>query len=157
MSTQINEFTLNIPLTAPTDVPSPAPTYAVPAEYSDATASVMGANGETDQTTTIGSPDTSPELKNISVYAQSINPVSFDQNAEVAAFDIVFSVGVYCGETSKTYQVVKRIGIDKKKIASEVESTSPMSIVENKTEEKPAVKEGLSETARRARRLAGLE
>lgn len=128
MSTsKIDEFAINLP------VSSPAPDYAVADGYAGASSVVMAPAGDTTSSIAIGAPMAEPvDPKTITVYANSINPISYNGEADgVAAFDIVFSVGVSCGDGScKTYQVVKRIGIDKTKIAAEVESESPMSIVE---------------------------
>jgi hypothetical protein len=102
----------------------------------------------------IGAPAADLDCKNISVYANSITPVSYGAVDTVAAFDIVFSVGVNCGDSTKTYQVVKRIGIDKSKLAATAQSSMPVSIVEAKS---AALKEEAAATAKRFRRLAGLE
>lgn len=104
----------------------------------------------------IGAPASMHDPKSITVYANSINPVSYSGDVDgVAAFDVVFSVGMNCADgTCKTYQVVKRIGIDKIKIAHEAESSTPVSIVEARVEAKKAA--ALAE-AKRFRVLAGLE
>jgi len=109
-----------------------------------------------DETMVIGSPDNGRDPSQITVYSQSITPVSYNENAgSVAAFDIVFSVGINCGEgVTKTYQVVKRIGIDKVKLACDAECSTPVSIVETKSD---ALKEEAAAQRRRFRRLAGLE
>lgn len=102
----------------------------------------------------IGSPSREHDPKNITVYSNSITPVSYQSADEVAAFDVVFSVGIMCEDgSSKTYQVVKRIGIDKCKIACEAECSTPVSIVESK---RAAIAEAAA-TKSRFRKLAGLE
>jgi hypothetical protein len=63
---------------------------------------------------------------------------------------------VNCGDSSKTYQVVKRIGIDKARIAAEVENAQPMSIVEAQPEVKPDPTKYVLTEVERMRRLAGL-
>lgn len=107
----------------------------------------------------VGDPAVSCELdpKNIWVYMQSMTNIGdTDPNAPVAAFDVVFSIGVADGKGgSCTYQVVKRIGVDKVKLAQQACQGTPVSIVEAKTEEKPAQKTFLEGS--RFRRLAGLE
>ena len=103
----------------------------------------------------IGSPANKYDASSVSVYAQSITPIAYQSADEVACFDVVFSVGINCGDgVSKTYQVVKRIGIDKCKIACEAECSVPVSVVESQQEEKKQA--GLA-AAKRARILAGLE
>jgi len=146
MSTEINEFALSsIPFVATSAEIAPAPAD-----------SAMAPAG--DMTMAIGSPaPAAVDPKSITVYANGINAVSFssDENG-IAAFDIVFSVGVNCGDSSKTYQVVKRIGIDKARIAAEVENTQPMSIVEAVAEVKPDPTKYVLSEVERMRRLAGL-
>ena len=99
----------------------------------------------------ISSPVSVAPVKNITVYANSITPVSYGDDDPVVAFDVVFSVGIGGDGATKTYQVVKRIGVNRNKIATDAESTTPVSIVEAK---KP-LKEGYS-TARMLA-LAGLK
>lgn len=123
------------------DTPAPAPVVS----YDDAE----------DATIAVGSPVDQHNAADITVFANSITPVSYGAaNEEVAAFDVVFSVGINCDGVSKTYQVVKRIGVDKCKIACEASCSTPVSIVESKSE---ALKEEAAATAKRFRRLAGLE
>lgn len=141
MSTQVNEFELSIPFSAPV-------------------ATVDSANVPTqDPSIAIGSPATSvPDPKTITVYANSITPTSFSgDDSSVAAFDVVFSVGIAGGDgTSKTYQIVKRIGIDKARVAAEVENTAPMSIVEAQPVVKTDSTKYVLSEVERMRRLAGL-
>lgn len=108
-----------------------------------------------DDVVSIGSPPPVME-KRVSVYANNITPVSYgDDNSPLCCFDVVFSVGVGCEDgTTKTYQVVKRIGIDKMKICAEAEAGTPVSIVEDKKEQ--PTKFVISES-KRFRILAGLE
>ncbi|MBT9137510.1 MAG: hypothetical protein DDT31_00041 [Syntrophomonadaceae bacterium] len=92
---------------------------------------------------------------NITVNPNGITTAQFGGNEEVAHFDIVFTVCINCGDgVSKTYQVVKRIGVDKCKIAQEASYSTPVSIVESKN---TALQEEASATRTRFRKLAGLE
>jgi len=105
---------------------------------------------------TVTTVTSSAPVKNVTVYAQSINAVSYGDDDPIVAFDCVFSVGIVCPDTgsTKTYQVVKRIGVDRQKMAADAESTTPVSIVEaRKPEEKGKF---LTNTAR-LRALAGLK
>jgi hypothetical protein len=120
----------------------------------DVMASAAPYSGDMDMSIAIGAPNTVYDPANVTVYANNITPVTYNSQEEVAAFDIVFSVGINCGETTKTFQVVKRIGIDKCRIACEAEASSPVSIVESKSD---ALKEDAVATRRRFRRLAGLD
>lgn len=122
---------------------------------------VMGTQGmddnqpAADSSITVGTPGQVHSPACVSVYAESIAACgAYDPTCGVATFDIVFNVGVLEGNTSKTYRVVKRIAIDKCKIACEAECAPPISVVETKAEEKKA------ETAAAVKRfkiLAGLE
>lgn len=105
-------------------------------------------------TIAIGTPASEHSPRNITVYANSINPISYNDDDPVVAFDVVFSVGIACEDGStKTYQVVKRIGVDRQKMASDAQATTPVSIVEAK---KP-LKESASYTTARFKALAGLK
>lgn len=135
--TEMNLPVISVPMAG--EVQSDAPPPAEMA-YDDATDSVV-----------VGSPTSEYAPSQVTVYAQSITPNAYTAESVVATFDVVFSVGVMCEDgTSKTYQVVKRIGIDKCKLADEAMRTTPVSIVESKKEEAKA-------TAKRFRILAGLE
>jgi hypothetical protein len=108
-----------------------------------------------DETMVIGSPDMSRHASAVNVYAESIQPSGgYDPECEVCTFDVIFNVCIQEGETSKTYRVVKRIGIDKVKLACEAECSAPVSIVESKA---AALKEQANATTRRFRHLAGLD
>lgn len=136
-----NEMAINLPMIgvppmgADTEAPMPEP--------------------EIDTSVVVGSPDNSRPASVISVYADSITPSgSYDETSTVCTFDVVFSVGIREGDTSKTYRVVKRIGIDKVKLACDAECSSPVAIVEHATEAKKAL---AAAQAKRMRQIAGLE
>lgn len=101
-----------------------------------------------DASIAVGSPESDVAAKFVSVYPTSITPVSYATDDPIVTFDIVFSVT--CSEDGivKTYQVVKRIGIDRHKIAQDAKQTVPISVVEEK-----APKEGNA----RLLQLAGLK
>jgi hypothetical protein len=108
-----------------------------------------------DASIVIGAPTVAAlDPSHISVFANSINPVSYANDSAIVAFDVVFSVGIVCPDSGRTetFQVVKRIGVDRMKMANDAKSTTPVSIVEAK---KP-VQEGGVSTAR-FRALAGLK
>lgn len=133
---------MNLPIIA---VPS---TAAMSSDY---------AMGSADATMTVGVPQSGMDCSRITVYANNIAPVSYVATDSMAMFDIVFSVGVNCeDDTSKTYQVVKRIAIDKCRIADDACSSMPVSVVESKSNE-AALKEDAAATKKRFRRLAGLD
>jgi hypothetical protein len=157
MTTQLDEFSLNLPITQ-TPSTSIGDDYAMDPSYADQAAAVMSSPSAPETSVVIGDPSTAVDSSMVSVFANTISPVTYGQDSNgIACFDVVFSVGVTCEDGScKTYQVVKRIGIDKSKIASDAMNTAPVSIVEAKKEvetKKPQV----NESAKRARQLAGLE
>lgn len=87
-----------------------------------------------DSTITIGAPSIVEDPKLITIYTQSITPVSYQGDDIIRTFDIVFSVSCTCPETGNlsTYQVVKRIGVDRVKMAQDARNGVPISIVESK-------------------------
>ena len=108
-----------------------------------------------DPVMTMGDPTTEMDMKNVTVYANSINPVSYVGDDPIVAFDVVFSVGMTCSDGStKTYQVVKRFGVDRMKMANDAMHSTPVSIVEAK---KPASQERFLVSTERARAMAGLK
>ena len=138
MSEQVNEMNLPIISVAPVG----AEAAAVPAPTED-------------PSMVIGSPDNSRHPSCVSVYAESITASgSYDGESPICTFDVVFNVGIREGETSKTYRVIKRIGIDKVKLACDAECSAPVSIVEEKAEAKKAL---AAAQAKRMRQIAGLE
>lgn len=85
----------------------------------------------------VGDPDKSaPEVNLITIYADSITPISTfsgDTNP-VASFDIIFTVNCVCpksGNTS-TYKVTKRIGLDKVKMAETAKLSTPVKVIEKR-------------------------
>ena len=110
-----------------------------------------------DPSMVMGSPTVNPsmEAKDVTVYANSINPVAYTGDSAIVAFDVIFSVATICPESGRTetYQVVKRIGVDKMKLAHEAKSATPVSIVEAK---QSAPAEQFLVSKERARRIAGL-
>ncbi len=139
MPDQVNEMNLPLISVAPVGAEADASVPA-PAE---------------DPSIVVGSPDNSRHPSCVSVYAESITMSgAYSEESPVCTFDVVFNVGIREGETSKTYRVVKRIGIDKVKLACDAECSSPVSIVEEKAE---ARKAEAAATAKRFRILAGLE
>ena len=92
---------------------------------------------------------------NVCIYADCINPISYMGDDPIIAFDVVFSVAVTCPETNtiETYKVVKRIGVDRMKMADQAKSTTPVSVLEAKDE---GAEKAKAAQKVRARQLAGL-
>lgn len=137
-----NEMAINLP------VVSVEPVADAPVAMPDEAPAV-------DPSVVIGSPAHSHHPSCISVFAESISTSgAYDADSPVCTFDVVFNVGIREGDVSKTYRVVKRIGIDKCKLACDAECSTPVSIVEEKSAAKLAE---AAATAKRFRVLAGLE
>lgn len=116
----------------------------------------MTMPGDTvDSSIAIGNPITKDlDPSSITVYANSINPVSSMGDSAIVAFDVVFSVSCVCPDSGRTstYQVVKRIGVDKMKMANDAKMSTPISIVEAKKQSTL----GLGVSTARFKALAGL-
>lgn len=161
MNKQVNEFSVDVTSSSSTmDVPplSPPIDYVRDNGYNSSSASVMSPAGMGDDSSIaigdVAEIDPFQDPRNITVYAGNITPVSFSTSDEISSFDIVFSIGVVNNGESKTYQVVKRVGVDKCKIAAQAAAGTPVSIVE--TKEPPKTKPAFSEI-QRMRRIAGLD
>jgi hypothetical protein len=125
----------------------------VPGEsYADSSTAVMSADGSTDTSIAIGAPEPTPAPK-VTVYADSIGTTEYCSAQEgIATFDVIFSVTIDDGGSYKTYKIVKRIGVNKAKIAAEVENIRSITVVESvKTEDKEKIS-----VVEQFRRLAGL-
>lgn len=118
----------------------------------------MDPNGEYGEPETITISEPGPkemDPESVYVHANSINPVSSMSKDNNVAFDVVFSVSCTCPDTgaAQTFQVVKRIAVDKMKMAHEAKSTSNVSVVESK----PAEKFAMSESVQRWKTIAGIK
>lgn len=142
MPQAINEMTVNLPMVSVSPIAAPQ-------------SAMQSDTPSIDSSAVIGSPMTPREPSCISVYAESIlQSGAYDPECNVCSFDVVFNVGIREGDISKTYRVVKRIGIDKVKLACDAECSTPISVVEHNEEAKKAE---AAATAKRFRILAGLE
>jgi hypothetical protein len=112
-----------------------------------------------DPSVVIGAPESTAELTSINVYADSINAVSYQITSPVAAFDVVFSVSIVDPEdgTARTYKVVKRIGVDRMKMARDAESSVPVSVVEAQQPAAPVIAEAHLVSRERALAIAGIK
>jgi hypothetical protein len=103
----------------------------------------------------MGVPETHRSPHQIYVYAESITPAgNTDSESGVCAFDVVFCVCVTEQNCTKTYKVIRRIAVDKVKLACEAECIPPISVVEDKEIER---KNAAIAQAKRMRQIAGLE
>lgn len=112
------------------------------------------AGGISIENPTVANNDMTPS--SISVYAHSINPTSYMGDDNIASFDVIFSISITDQATGSitTHQVVKRIGVDKMKMAYNAKMTTPVSVVEAK---KPAPKEESRISSDRIKALAGVK
>ena len=165
MSQQVNEFSIDLPMTTPVSPMSTPTDYVQDIGYSSSAAAIMSPSGYGDDVSiAIGDvADTDPALdaSKITVYAGSISAVSYSESDPIACFDVVFTVGMNCDGQSKTYQVVKRIGIDKIKIAAQASAGSPVSVVESvkpiKVVKESQQTKSVITDVQKFRRLAGLD
>lgn len=156
----VNEMDIPLAIGTPTPPMSPSIDYVRDNGYAGSAVAVMSPAGMGDDiSVAIGdAEETNPMMdpSKITIYAGNITPISYADTDPIACFDVVFTVGMQSDGASKTYQVVKRIGIDKCKLALQASSGSPVSVVEAvqppKQEKKPVISE-----IKKFRRLAGLE
>lgn len=148
---QINEFTMNLPMMSAGGA-EPAPAVETVSTYPEI--SIVDQDRENDCMSTVNQTvECNYSQADISVFPVSMTMVNSAAENGIATFDLTFSVGIYDGTVSKTYQVVKTIGIDKMKIAKDAESKSlPVTIVETQL-----IKEETAKHVSRFRTLAGLE
>ncbi len=134
MTQQVNEFSIDIPMSTPVPPLSPPVEYVQNNGYAGSAAAVMSPAGVGDDYAIavgdVAETDSGMDASKITVYAGNISPVSYNDSDPIACFDVVFTVGMNCDGQSKTYQVVKRIGIDKVKIAAQASAGAPVSVVE---------------------------
>ncbi len=103
----------------------------------------------------IGVPETHRSPHQIYVYAESIQGAgAVSRDDGIATFDVVFCVSITEGSSTSTYKVIRRLALDKVKLACEAECAPPVSVVEDKEVERKAA---ASAQAKRARQIAGLE
>lgn len=140
----LNEFAFNLPIST---VPALATQCAEPAI--DATASVAVP------------PDISPEHKHITVNLDSTQLVCYNAEEPCVTFDMVLNVSICDPQLNNTryFKMVKRLVMDKVKLALQAETMVPVQVIEAETEESKAKKlaeESAAAAATRAKQLAGL-
>ena len=151
---EINEFALNLPMTgvtavAPTMNATPDPTMDI--GY-DITADICTP------------PDVSPEYKHITVSVDSATITNYDNNMPMVNIDLVLNVNISMAACAgapvsavSSYKIVKRLGLDRIKLALQAEGMSPYQVVEDQEDPAEVAKMmGEFYAARRARELVGL-
>ena len=127
--------------------------------YHDENESISITNmGEPDIAVTIGTPAVCTyknlEPSKISIFAGAAKINSFKSSNNIATFDMPFDVTIENEDGSfSCYQIIKRIGVDKCKLANEALFDVPVSVVENKKINEVAAS---SSNIFQMRRLAGL-
>lgn len=146
---QINEFGINLPMVGipPMTSPEPAP--------HDCTAQVS-LPAEIDPM----------QHSHISVYAEGCPQINTTEGSSMISMDLVLNVSISnpVTGTCSTYKIVKRLSMDKIKLAHQAELETPFQVVEGEAviaarkAEEDAAKKKLAESqaAARARELAGL-
>jgi hypothetical protein len=145
--TTVNEFAINLPITSAGAVgmevaPPPAPAPV------DVTASY-----------TLPADVDASSCDHIGVYMDSAQVMNYDPKSPTVLVDMVLSVSVTDPATgsTKNYKMVKRISMDKCKLACDAEHLTPVQVVE--AEDDPVEVAKIMEeyyAAQRAREIAGL-
>lgn len=138
---------MNLPIFCPPNVGAATPAETQPVAKFDLTVDTEVPS------------DVKADCSHISVYFDSATSVSYDENAPDAAFDVVLTVTIRNPETEviKSYKKVKRIALNKVKLALEVENDTPETVIEGEDPEVVKAEMDAYFAAAKARRLAGLE
>ena len=139
---QLNEFAVNLPIT--TAEPIAVSTTSYPTV--DITSNV-NIPADVDST----------QHSHISVYVDSAQVCNYSPEDRNVCVDLVLSVTCVTGEKSSTYKVVKRLSMDKIKLACDAECQAPATVVESEDDPEEIAK--LMEAfyaAERVRQIAGL-
>jgi hypothetical protein len=149
MST-VNEFVINLPLTSVgtagmETTPTPAPDQPSPVDVTASYSLPVGVDASA--------------CDHIGVYMDSAQVMNYDPKSPTVLVDMVLSVSVTDPGTgsSKNYKMVKRISMDKCKLACDAEHLTPVQVVE--AEDDPLEVAQIMEqfyAAKRAREMAGL-
>lgn len=144
---QVNEFAMNLPITSVGAAAGPAPVTGYhPVDI-------------TSMTTVPADVDTS-SCDHIGVYVDSTQIVDYDPKSPTVTVDMVLTVCITDPSTGcgKNYKMVKRLAMDKCKLACDAEAMVNVQFVED-LEEDPAEVAKIMEqfyAAKRAREVAGL-
>ncbi len=148
MSTTLNEFALTLPITGIASVSGMAVADEPKMSSLDIT-SCSKIPDEVDATA----------HQHISISVESAQPVNYDPTSACVLIDLVLSVGVNnpSTNTSNYYKVVKRLSLDKVKVACEAEQLVPIHVVEAEEDPVKVEKEMQAYFARvRAQEMAGI-
>lgn len=150
MSDALNEFAINLPMSgisAVAPVAGSMPAEAAPELPYDITAPV-----------TVPAEVDCSQHKHINVYVDSATIANYNPEDPCVCVDLVLNVGVTNPITYATsnYKLVKRVSMDKVKLACQAELMTPVSVVEATTPEQEAKKLAEAQAAHRAKQLAGL-
>lgn len=155
MTTKLDEYAINLPMTGVTGVGGTAKS-AVPAP----------AYGYYDITADCSLPaEVSKNCEHIYAYLDSATTTNRDQTNSKLTIDLVLTIAVTNPSTGSTssYKIVKRVAMDKCKLAIQAEDETPYQVIEATTPEQKAKRLAESRAAKRAvqaahraKELAGL-
>jgi hypothetical protein len=153
MTTALQEFTINLPMVGVSPVGHPAVEMPYIGAPCDVTADICKPE------------DISPCCSHISAYVDKASVCVGNPDDTLLFVDLVMDVCITDPNTKavSTYKMVKRVAMDKVKLACQAENIVPHQVVEAITPEQEAKKlveqqaaERAQMAARRARQLAGL-
>lgn len=157
MSEQVNEFAMTLPIAS------------VPAmnRNSETTATGPAPEPSYDITSAVSIPTevNCAQHKHISVYVDSAAIANYNYDDPCICVDLVLNIGITNPTTNATsnFKLVKRVSMDKVKLACQAETQTPVSVIEAKTEEQlqaeklaEAQEVAAKAAALRAKQLAGL-
>lgn len=117
--TQVNEFAINLPMTSVGGVG--AEMAAVPAVSNYDITAMMSLPPDVDGT----------KFDHIAVYMDSAQVSNYDMNSPTVTVDMVLTVSIQNPNGgSASYKMVKRIAMDKCKLACDAENLAPTTVVE---------------------------
>lgn len=146
---QVNEFAMNLPISSVGGAEGPPPAVK---GYHPVDVTAM--------TTVPADVDTS-SCDHIGVYVDSTQLVNYDPKSPTVIVDMVLSVSITDPATGigKNYKMVKRLAMDKCKLACDAENMTDVQMVEDIGEDDPLEVAQIMEqfyAAKRAREMAGL-
>lgn len=147
---QVNEFALNLPITSVGNAAPPAPPAPVTGYHPVDITSMTTVPADVDPMA----------CDHISVYVDSTQLADYDPKSPTVLVDLVLNVCITDpnGGCGKNYKMVKRLAMDKCKLACDAEAMVNVQFVED-LEEDPAEVVKIMEqfyAAQRARQVAGL-
>jgi hypothetical protein len=160
MTTKLDEFAINLPMVGVTGVGEPGDSMGAEVPAYSSSCPMYDVTADVDLPA-----DVAPSCDHINVSVDSASQTTWNTKDQMTNVDIVLTVSITDPETGNvnSYKVVKRISMDKLKLAVQVENETPYQIVEAKTPEQEAeilaeaqAQQRALKAAARARQLAGI-